>query len=277
MSTLFGHKKGSFTGAQSERAGLLREADNGMLFLDEIGELGLDEQTMLLRALEDKTFLPLGADKPVTSNFELICGTNCDLRHQSSEGLFRDDLLARINIWMFELPGLKDRKDDIEPNVDYELTKFSSQSGSIMRFTAEARSSFLKFSKSPEATWKGNFRDLNAAILRMSTLSDTGRITEDVVFEEIQRLKRNWIIDDATNSISLLNQYLSDEQLTKIDPFDKPQLSYTLEICRKSNSLSEAGRELFSVSRSAKKIPNDADRLRKYLAKFNLTWQMIKN
>jgi transcriptional regulatory protein RtcR len=79
MSALFGHVKGAFTGAHNERAGLLREANKGVLFLDEIGELGLDEQAMLLRALEDKTFTPFGSDKEVSSDFQLIAGTNRQL------------------------------------------------------------------------------------------------------------------------------------------------------------------------------------------------------
>ena len=276
MSTLFGHKKGAFTGAQADRAGLLCEADKGILFLDEIGELGLDEQAMLLRALEEKTFLPMGSDQTARSDFELICGTNRDLTQLTAEGMFRDDLLARINIWTFELPGLKDRKDDIEPNIDYELTKFSSVSGNIMRFTAEGKDRFLKFSKSPEATWKGNFRDLNAAILRMSTLADAGRITEELVSEEIQRLRHSWATGENRESSNILREILTDDQLKQIDPFDKPQLENTLKICQQTNSLSEAGRVLFSVSRELKKTPNDADRLRKYLAKFGITWQMIK-
>src|ERR1044071_5328998 len=86
MSTLFGHTKGAFTGALKERPGLLRTADGGILFLDEIGELGLDEQAMLLRALEEKRFLPVGADEEVTSNFQLIAGTNRELTQAVNDG-----------------------------------------------------------------------------------------------------------------------------------------------------------------------------------------------
>lgn len=96
MSALFGHAKGAFTGAINDRHGLLLEADGGILFLDEIGELGLDEQAMLLRALEEKIFTPFGSDKTVRSNFQLISGTNRDLFEQVKKGLFRADLLARI-------------------------------------------------------------------------------------------------------------------------------------------------------------------------------------
>jgi transcriptional regulatory protein RtcR len=91
MSTLFGHKKGSFTGASADRPGLLRTADTGMLFLDEIGELGLDEQAMILRAIEDKCFLPVGADKEARSDFQLIAGTNRDLAQAVAAGSFRDE------------------------------------------------------------------------------------------------------------------------------------------------------------------------------------------
>src|SRR4029077_20611819 len=111
MSALFGHKRGAFTGAQTDRAGLLKEADQGLIFLDEIGELGADEQAMLLRALEDKTFLPLGADRELGSDFQLIAGTNCDLAAFVRSGQFREDLLARINLWTFQLPGLAQRPE----------------------------------------------------------------------------------------------------------------------------------------------------------------------
>ncbi len=113
MSALFGHVKGAFTGAQNAREGLLRAADGGMLFLDEIGELGADEQAMLLKAIEEKRFFPLGSDREVESDFQLIAGTHRDLRGRVAEGLFREDLFARINLWTFELPGLAGRREDI--------------------------------------------------------------------------------------------------------------------------------------------------------------------
>src|SRR4030095_7720389 len=95
MSALFGHVKGAFTGALKDRAGLLRAADGGVLFLDEIGELGRDEQAMLVRALEEKRFSPFGSDVEVSSDFQLIAGTNRELLPAVREGRFREDLLAR--------------------------------------------------------------------------------------------------------------------------------------------------------------------------------------
>src|SRR5262249_49106869 len=157
MSALFGHKKGAFTGALKDRPGLLKTADSGVLFLDEIGELGLDEQARLLRALEDKTFLPLGSDNESRSDFQLIAGTNRDLFRGVREGRFRDDLLARINLWTFSLPGLHDRPEDIEPNLQFELDQFARKSGNRITFNREARQLFLDFALSASAAWKSNF------------------------------------------------------------------------------------------------------------------------
>jgi transcriptional regulatory protein RtcR len=273
MSALFGHKKGSFTGAASDRPGLLRTADSGMLFLDEIGELGLDEQAMILRAVEDKRFLPVGADKEVASDFQLIVGTNCDLSHSVVKGTFRDDLLARLNLWTFTLPSLAERREDIEPNLDYELDRYAEREGSRVTFNREARISYLKFAMSPEALWSGNFRDLASSITRMATFAPTGRIDRETVETEIGRLKRHWMIDDVIDND--IAQLLSENQLARIDPFDRIQLAEVVRICRISRSLSDAGRSLFAVSRSRRTSSNDADRLRKYLARFELDWVSV--
>ncbi|MCB1044041.1 MAG: RNA repair transcriptional activator RtcR [Acidobacteria bacterium] len=269
MSALFGHTRGAFTGALSDRPGLLRLADRGLLFLDEIGELGLDEQAMLLRALEDGRFLPLGSDRETESRFQLIAGTNRDLWHCVAQGAFREDLLARINTWSFELPALRDRLEDLEPNLQYELAKHAQSHGVNVRFNSEAYRDFLKFALSAEASWTGNFRDLNAAVQRMATLAPSGRITQDVVAGEILRLKRNWRAPEPDPPL-LLN-YLSEEEIEAIDRFDRIQLTEVIQVCQKSRTLSEAGRHLFQASRLKKKNPNDADRLRKYLQRFGLS------
>ena len=192
MSALFGHKRGAFTGAVSDRPGLLRAADKGLLFLDEIGELGLDEQAMILRAIEDKRFLPVGSDKEVSSDFQLIAGTNRDLRKAARQGKFREDLLARLDLWTYTLPGLKDRREDIEPNVEYEIRKYVAASGESISFNKEALRRYLHFATSGEALWLGNFRDLGASIIRMATLADNGRINEDIVGQEVTRLTLAW-------------------------------------------------------------------------------------
>jgi transcriptional regulatory protein RtcR len=273
MSTLFGHTKGSFTGATGDRAGLLRTADKGMLFLDEIGELGLDEQAMILRAIEEKRFLPVGADKEVSSEFQLIAGTNRDLAQAVAKGGFREDLYARLNLWTFVLPGLAERREDIEPNLDYELDRHAKQEGNRVTFNKEARAAYLKFAMSTDALWSGNFRDLAGSITRMATFAPTGRIDTSNVDSEIARLKRHWKAGSPPkDDISAL---LSDEQLAQIDPFERVQLAEVIRVCRASRSLSEAGRALFANSRVRRATSNDADRLRKYLARFDLDWAAL--
>lgn len=265
MSTLFGHVKGAFTGALSSRTGLLREADGGVLFLDEIAELGLDEQAMLLKAIEEKTFFPFGSDKEVHSDFQLIAGTHRDMSQWVAEGRFREDLYARINMWRFPLPGLAQRREDIAPNVEYELQRFSRSRQNQIRFDKEARERYLAFACSPLAQWRGNFRELSSSVARMATLAEQGRITLALVEEEIALLQESW--GDTT---------LPTELEMELDLFDRRQLETVLEVCRRSASLSEAGRELFAVSRQKKANPNDADRLRKYLARFGLSWENLK-
>ncbi len=276
MSALFGHVKGAFTGAIHGRPGLMRAADGGILFLDEIGELGLDEQAMLLRAIEEKVFLPLGSDREAKSDFQLIAGTNRDLLVAVREGRFREDLVARINLWTFHMPGLRDRLEDIEPNLAYELEQYARRTGKRVTFSKEARERFLRFAVSLEARWDGNFRDLNGAIVRMATLAAGGRITGDVVAEEIDRLRSGWRAQQSTEVDVLLEQLLGTERLNALDLFDRHQLTSVIKVCRESHTMSEAGRALFTTSRQKKKTVNDADRLRKYLVRFGLEWREIK-
>jgi transcriptional regulatory protein RtcR len=278
MSAMFGHVKGSFTGALQDRAGLLRAADGGLLFLDEIGELGPDEQAMLLRALEEKVFLPVGSDREARSDFQLLAGTNRDLALAVREGRFREDLLSRINLWAFRLPSLRERPEDIEPNLDFELQEYTRATGHRLSFNREAREAFLGFATSPEAVWPANFRDFNAAILRMATLTRGGRITVEIVRRETERLQASWgrsaSRDEGSDDLASV---LPPGRLDTLDLFDRVQLAAVVRVCRRSRSLSEAGRTLFAASRSRRTSVNDADRLRKYLRKFGLSWEEIRS
>jgi transcriptional regulatory protein RtcR len=277
MSTLFGHAKGAFTGAVKDRPGLLRAADGGLLFLDEVGELGLDEQAMLLRALEEKRFLPLGSDREVSSDFQLIAGTNRDLARAVQEGRFREDLLARMNLWTFRLPGLAERPEDIEPNLDYELEQFARRGSTRATLSKEAREQFLAFAKSPAARWNANFRDLNACVTRMATLSLGGRITTKILEAELDRLRASWAsATDTTDSQGVLTSVLGPKALEQLDLFDCVQLVAVIGICRECETLAEAGRKLFGATRAKRKVQNDSDRLRKYLARFDLDWESCK-
>ncbi|MES2887733.1 MAG: RNA repair transcriptional activator RtcR [Pseudomonadota bacterium] len=281
-SSLFGHKKGAFTGAAAERAGLLRTAHEGVLFLDEIGELGLDEQAMLLKAVEEKRFLPVGSDREVSSDFQLIAGTHRDLRLEVAAGRFRDDLFARINLWSFALPGLAQRPEDLEPNVEHLLRKAAAEVGHAVRFQGEALSRYLKFARSAEAVWTGNFRDLAGSVTRLATLAESGRITAGLVAAECARLRWQWersVPGGAAAGLPHepvdLADWLDDKVLSELDTFDRLQLQAVLQVCRGCRTLSEAGRALFDVSRQQRSVVNDADRLRKYLARFGLDWARV--
>ncbi|MGI9414202.1 MAG: RNA repair transcriptional activator RtcR [Hyphomicrobiales bacterium] len=276
MSTLFGHIKGAFTGATSDRPGLLKTAHQGMLFLDEIGELGLDEQAMLLRAIEEKRFLPLGADRERESDFLLIAGTNRDLSEEVRARRFREDPLARLDLWTFRLPGLAERRQDIEPNLDFELRRYAERTGDRIMFNKEALARFMAFATRGEARWAGNFRDLGAAVTRMATLAPSGRINEEVVSDEIARLTGRWRAEDRDTEGDILASVIPGDGLDGIDPFDRVQLAYVVRTCRQSRSLSDAGRALFAASRRRRTTHNDADRLRKYLARFGLDWEALQ-
>ncbi|WP_201512799.1 RNA repair transcriptional activator RtcR [Psychrobacter alimentarius] len=305
MSVLFGHVKGAFTGAASSREGLLKSADGGLLFLDEIGELGLDEQAMLLTALEEQRFYPLGSDTPISVSFQLMAGTNKDLRQAVADGTFRADLFARLNTWTFFLPSLKDRLEDLPANIDYELARLGSEQQQQYRFTSEARALYETFATSADATWQGNFRDLTASMTRLTTLAESKVIRVDDVEAEIERLTHLWglsnslsvtnhvnngIINSLSNkksdlafnnqsieqaSWALLSIYLDEQTLTDIDPFDAVQLAYVIEVCTNHKNQAAAGRYLYANSRDKLKSPNDSDRLRKYLMKFGLKFDEL--
>lgn len=275
MSTLFGHVKGAFTGAQKDRPGLMREAHGGVLFLDEIGELGPDEQAMLLKAIEEKRFFPMGGDHEVESHFQLIAGTNRDLGGEVAKGVFREDLFSRINLWTFTLPALNERIEDIEANLSYELERFAEQHGSNVTFNKEARDVYLSFARSPQAAWKANFRDLNASVTRLATLAPGGRIDKATVSEEIDRLIKLWQTAPVSNSHDVLAEILNDNALAALDLIEKAQLAEVIRVCRSCRNLSEAGRRLYNASRTQRSSTNDADRLRKFLARYDLSWDQI--
>lgn len=279
MSAMFGHIKGAYTGATSARKGLLLEANQGLLFLDEIGELGLDEQAMLLRAIEDKTFLPFGSDKESSSNFQLIAGTNRNLFKQVEKGEFREDLLARINLWAYEMPSLKQRIEDLTPNIDHELELYTQKMGYKVHFNKAARKNYLDFAYSDVALWKANFRDLNSSMTRMATLATGGRITEAVVAAEIERLNHDWQgfqrLSSQTSATTLLSSYLSEEAINAMDLFEQVQLVEVVRICKQSKSMAEAGRKLFNMSRRHKANINDSHRIRQYLHKYGLEFKSL--
>ncbi|MEM7478251.1 MAG: sigma 54-dependent transcriptional regulator, partial [Planctomycetota bacterium] len=162
---------------------------------------------------------------------------------------------------------------DIEPNLDYELRNYAASDGQVVTFNKESRELFLDFALSDRATWQANFRDLNACVTRMATIAPAGRIDRKTVQEEIGRLQASWACLATTRpSEQDLAAVLPPEKIASLDLFDRMQLAAVLGVCRQSKSLAEAGRKLYQASRQSKSSSNDSDRLRKYLAKYGLSW-----
>lgn len=171
-STLFGHEKGAFTGAVERRIGKFQEADGGTLFLDEVGELPLDAQVKLLRALQEGEIDPVGAKKPVKVNFRLISATNRDMIQLVKEGRFREDLYYRLNVFPVWVPPLRERSEDISDLARHFLARFAAEEGKrISGFTEDA----VRLLSAYE--WPGNVRQLENAIFRAVVLADGPELT----------------------------------------------------------------------------------------------------
>ncbi len=175
-SELFGHVKGSFTGAVRDTWGKVAAAESGTLFLDEIGELPLDIQPKLLRLLQERQYERLGEHKPRLSNLRVIAATNKDLRVCVREGTFREDLFYRLDVISVQIPPLRDRESDLERFADGFLRFFSKQLGrTSMRFSGDALRKLKAY------RWPGNLRELRNTVERAVILSNGNTITEDLI------------------------------------------------------------------------------------------------
>ena len=173
-SILFGHERGAFTGATDKHLGKFQEADGGTLFLDEIGELKLDMQVKLLRALQENEIDPVGAKRPVKVDVRIISATNRDLAELTREGRFREDLYYRLNVFPVMIPPLRERREDIAPLAQYFVTRFTAEENKqVSGFTADAIDLLNSY------PWPGNVRQLENTIFRAVVLCDADAL--DVV------------------------------------------------------------------------------------------------
>ncbi len=177
-SELFGHEKGSFTGAVSEKKGLFEIADKGTLFLDEIGDINVSMQAKLLRALQEKEVLRVGGTKPIKVDVRVLAATNRDLESMVKDERFREDLYYRLNVIPINIPPLRQRQKDIELLTDYFLRKHSANAARPMKISVEARKLIMEYA------WPGNVRQLESAIERALLLAEGDEITiEDLPVE----------------------------------------------------------------------------------------------
>src|SRR5260370_248720 len=179
-STLFGHVKGAFTSAIASKKGLFEVADRGTLFLDEIGTMGLDTQSKILRALQDRNFIHLGGVHEIQVDVRIIAATNVDLRQLVREGRFLEDLCYRLNVITIDLPPLRQRKEDIPVLVDFFLRRYSDENQRPLRvMTPEGMRPLLNYS------WAGNVRELENVMERAVVLSSTPEIGPDLLPDHI--------------------------------------------------------------------------------------------
>jgi len=166
-SILFGHEKGSFTGATDKHLGKFQEANGGTLFLDEVGELPLDIQVKLLRALQESEIDPVGGKRAIKVDVRIVSATNRDLSLAVKEGRFREDLFYRLNVFPIEAPALRERKEDVPALVDAFVKRFNIEEGkSVVGATPETIACLSTFD------WPGNVRQLENAVYRAIVLAD---------------------------------------------------------------------------------------------------------
>jgi len=192
-SELFGYKKGAFTGAEKDKKGLFEEANNGTIFLDEIGELNLDLQAKLLRVLESGSFLKLGDTKESFVDVRIIAATNRILENEFREGKFREDLFFRLSVFQIKLPALSERQEDISPIAEHFVAYYSIKSGKKITNLSK---DFLQALR--KHTWRGNIRELRNVIERAVILCENQTLTSDLLPTDFTNEKPN-------NSSSIFN------------------------------------------------------------------------
>jgi two-component system response regulator AtoC len=173
-SALFGHERGAFTGAHRQQLGKFELASNGTLFLDEIGDLRLDLQAKLLRAIQEGEIERVGGTKPIKTEFRLIAATNVDLEKAVKEGRFREDLFYRINVIPIKLPPLRDRSDDVPQLAEFFLRRYNTRFRKRIQGITETTMAVLK-----KYWWPGNIRELENLIERLVAVSDKDYISEE--------------------------------------------------------------------------------------------------
>lgn len=224
-SELFGHEKGAFTGANSLRIGKFEQADNGTIFLDEIGELPLDSQVKLLRVLQEKEIQRLGGNKTIKINVRVVAATNRSLEKEVAEGRFRLDLYYRLNVFPIQLPTLKERKEDIEALANYFLKKYATSSRkNVYGISASALAQLQGYD------WPGNIRELEHLIERNVLLAKTNEIEK---------------FDLPTNNSNPLEK--SNGKMLSMEEMEKEHIMNALQICDGKVSGSGGAAELLKM------------------------------
>ena len=198
-SEFFGHKKGSFTGAHTDKPGLFQVADGGTLFLDEVGELPASMQAKLLRALQERSFFRLGSEKVTRSDFRIIAATNRDLHADMAAGTFREDLFYRLAVIRIGLPPLRERPEDILMLAQHFLKKYATSEGKpVVGIASPAAQKLIDYQ------WPGNVRELENCIERAVALTRMSEIGLDDLPDKIREHKNNQLVLGSDNLAELV-------------------------------------------------------------------------
>jgi DNA-binding NtrC family response regulator len=189
-SELFGHTAGAFTGASGTRKGRFQEADRGSILLDEISEMPTDAQAKVLRVIENRQVTPVGSDKTVSINCNIIAASNKDLGRMAKEGRFREDLLYRLNVLEFRIPSLRERREDIPLLADHFLARFADETGTTQKELSEEAIKFLAAYDFP-----GNIRELKNLMERVNIYCESFRIGIDDIKPLMPRQQTEEIVN----------------------------------------------------------------------------------
>ena len=232
-SILFGHVKGSFTGAVANRKGLFETADRGTIFFDEIGTITPEIQVKLLRVLQDREFMPLGSNESLRVDVRIVAATNSDLKRLVEEGKFREDLYYRLNVINLNLAPLRERKDDIPLLVDHFFTRYcrenekflNNEGRSVLSFEPEAMQILM------EHNWPGNVRELENAVERAVVLTTSVSVPAHVLPDHLQQVSGMRISRDHSGAVaadaSLFEIVADFERRTIVDALEKVNYSQT--------------------------------------------------
>ncbi len=254
-SELFGHEKGSFTGAVKARRGAFEEANGGTIFLDEIGELTLDLQPKLLRALESREIRRVGTNIQVPIDVRVVCATNRNLKREVNEGRFREDLYYRLSVVKILLPPLRERPEDIPLIVERFLTlgKFNRKPDGNLRLTKvddEALKALQRYQ------WPGNVRELQNIIERAGSISDKDSITKDHVDFVFSELEQE---DERTEKLQVMKDVPFKEAKQKVvEVFER---DYLLDLLRRNG---------YNLSKAAREAGIDRKHIRNLLKKYGI-------
>ncbi|MGA2183500.1 MAG: sigma-54 dependent transcriptional regulator [Bryobacteraceae bacterium] len=225
-SALFGHVKGSFTGAIASRKGYFETANKGTIFFDEIGTISQETQAKLLRVIQEREFMPVGSAEVIRVDVRIIAATNADLRKMVEEGRFREDLYYRLNVININLPPLRERKEDIPRLVEYFFVRYcrenekflDADARSLLRFDADAMQLLMDYN------WPGNVRELENAVERSVVLASSPSVPADVLPDQILQAAGVRIRHDAFGSLP------PDASLFEIvADFERRKIAETLE------------------------------------------------